>query len=48
MDESFRIELSKRPGVPVFYLANNILMLEPPSQASIKFMKKVQFKSFNA
>jgi len=35
-DESFRKELAFIPGVPLLYLTNNIMMLEPPSMASKK------------
>lgn len=34
-DDELRRTLSKNPGTPLIYMSNNVLMLEPPSQANI-------------
>lgn len=35
-DEETRRGIAKIPGIPLIYLSNNVLMLEPPSQANQK------------
>lgn len=41
LDEAFRIQVSKMPGVPIFFLSNSILMLQAPSGASKQLLKDV-------
>jgi len=39
-DETLRKELAKIPGIPLLYLTNNVMMLEPPSLASKKLVQE--------
>jgi len=40
-DKSLRTKLGKIPGVPLIYIKNNVVILEPPSFATVETAKKV-------
>lgn len=41
-DKKLRHALAKVPGVPLLYMNNVILILEPPSEASRQFLQQVR------
>jgi len=47
-DNDKRIELGKIPGVPLLFLSNNVLMLEPPSPTSYRSVSSREEKQLEA